>query len=52
MGSITYSDLPALKKAYQTAIKANIGTFPFKGGRLLVYYAHYLIEYLESKAKP
>ncbi len=38
--------LPALKRAYNKALKDNKETFTFKGAELLTKYAKYLIEYM------
>lgn len=46
---ITLGDLPALKRAYNTAVKEELSSFMYKGKEVLVLYAKYLIEYLESK---
>lgn len=41
-------DLPELRDAYQEAVDAKAEDFTFKGEKVLVSYAKYLIEYLES----
>lgn len=46
--TISSNDLPALKKAYEYAVKMEMPEFTFRGALLLPSYAKYLIEYLES----
>lgn len=43
--------LQALKKAYNRAVQEGQEQFMFSGQVLLVGYAKYLIEYLETKIK-
>lgn len=47
----TQKDLDALKVEYDKAIKENKDQFVFDKHVLLVSYAKYLIEYLESQFK-
>lgn len=53
MNSISFDrqTLDQLKEAYDRAVKAGHETFVFKGNVMLVSYAKYLIEYLETKLK-
>lgn len=46
--SISLADLPALKKAYEQAVKDKKEQFNFNSHPLLVSYAKYVIEYLEG----
>lgn len=39
----------ALRRAYDTAVKAKHETFTFEGSELLVAYAKYLLEYLDGE---
>ncbi len=55
MASVSVHDLPALKRAYEQAVTHKAKHFWFNGATMLVDYAKYLIEYLESvhdKNKP
>lgn len=45
---IVKSDLPRLKKLYNKALESGVEYFVFDGHELLVNYAKYLIEYLET----
>jgi len=47
-GHISLKDLPNLKVSYKNAIDNNLSEFTFNNHPLLVAYAKYLIEYLES----
>jgi len=49
--SINKSELANLKLAREKAIKNGHDKFLFQGKAILVSYAKYLIEYLESKIK-
>lgn len=40
--------LETLKKAYEKAIKENKESFIYEGEELIISYAKYLIEYLET----
>lgn len=44
-------ELSNLKRSYTVAIRNKKDQFTFKGNELLVSYAKYLIEYLETKLK-
>lgn len=44
-------ELSNLKRSYTVAIRNKKDQFIFKGSPLLVSYAKYLIEYLETKLK-
>lgn len=48
IAAITLEDLPSLKKAYEQAKKDNKEQFTYKGNEILVSYAKYLVEYMES----
>ncbi len=48
MASVSVHDLPALKRAYEQAVTHKAKHFWFNGAMMLVDYAKYLIEYLES----
>lgn len=43
--------LEALKQEYDKAVKEGKETFTFQGQELLVSYARYLIEYLQTKLR-
>lgn len=43
--------LKRLKKAYDQAVKENKTSFMFEGNELVVGYAKYLIEYLDSSLR-
>lgn len=49
--SVTLDDLVELRCSYSRAVKNGMDTFKFKGHDVLVAYAKYLIEYLESLNK-
>jgi len=51
MASVGLQDLPTLKKAYNKAVEDKANTFMFKDTELLVAYAKYLLQYLESVKK-
>jgi len=44
-------ELANLKRSYTVAIRNKKDQFTFKGNKLLVSYAKYLIEYLEGQLK-
>lgn len=46
--SITLENFPEFKKAYTEAIDEGKDKFDFKGDEVLVGYAKYVIEYVES----
>ena len=48
----TAKDLADLKRAYARAASKNADTFEFRGRVLLLAYAGYLIEYLETTLCP
>lgn len=48
MITIGLKDLPAFKKAYGVAVGLEMPEFTFRGARILLSYAKYIIEYLES----
>ncbi len=48
MASVSVHDLPALKREYEQAVIHEADRFWFNGATMLVDYAKYLIEYLES----
>lgn len=45
---VTLKDLPSLTKAYNKAVKEGKTQFTYKGNELLVSYAKYLIEYMNT----
>ncbi len=45
---VSVDDLPALKILYKKAVEDGATEFIYKGWPVLVNYAKYLIEYLES----
>jgi hypothetical protein len=47
--NFTPAKVRALRKAYEQAKKAGKDTFLFETRTLLTRYAHYLLEYLESR---
>lgn len=44
---IKKEDLKEFEKAYQTALESKKETFSYKGQKVLVSYAKYLIEFLK-----
>ncbi len=49
--TFTKEKLSELKKQYNVAIENNLEVFIFDGSELLVSYAKYLIQYLETQLK-
>jgi hypothetical protein len=47
----TPAKLQRFKRRYNKAVEENVETFMFEGHELLVRYAKYLIEYLETQFK-
>ena len=45
---LTSNDLPALKASYEDAKENGREVFVFHGNEILVAYAKYMIEYMES----
>ena len=46
---IDNNDLISIKRIYGKSIKNNKKSFNYKGNKILVSYAKYLIQYLENK---
>jgi hypothetical protein len=49
METLSYTDLPEFKALYKKALREEKNEFLFKNQRVLVSYAKYLIEYLNSR---
>lgn len=49
--TFTKEKLSELKKQYNVVIENNLEVFIFDGSELLVSYAKYLIQYLETQLK-
>jgi len=49
METLSYTDLPEFKALYKKALREEKNEFLFKNQRILVSYAKYLIEYLNSR---
>jgi len=50
-GDFDATRLKRLREAYAQAVKAKQSEFIFDGGKLLVDFARYLIEYLKGELK-
>ena len=51
MKTLTLADLPKLKRELNKAIKNHKDSFMFKNQEILVLYAKYVIEYLNTLKK-
>lgn len=46
--TISLAELPAFEAEYNKAVSSQATSFKFKGGKVLVSYARYVIEYLKG----
>lgn len=51
MKTITMTDIPHFKEAYDVALKEEKEVFLFKGSEVLTAYAKYVIEYFDIVLK-